>query len=130
MIEILLEVVLLCWHASIEGLVHMHIVELLSSKGANPNDEENYAWSPIVLASIGGQVNAIELLLSKRADPNDKTIGFFSPIMWLILVTNVNSDNPLILASRERRINIADLLSSKWANPDDQDNYGWRPIMF
>ncbi len=93
----------------------MSVVELLLSKGANPNDKNNCCNSAILCASRRGSAIVVELLLSKGANPHDKSNDGFSPIIW---------------ASSQGHVNIVELLLSKGANPNDKNNYGHSPIKY
>ena len=84
------------------------VVELLLSKGANPNDKDNNGFSPIILASREGHASVVELLLSKGGNPNDK---------------HNYGDSPIMCASRRGYAKVVKLLLSKGTDIPNIESY-------
>lgn len=58
---------------------HSEIVELLLSKGANPNGRNVYGHGPLHIATKNGHANLIKILVDYGADINGKKNGFRYP---------------------------------------------------
>lgn len=97
------------WEASIKGprssavsesLYDEQILELFTSKGANPNaviDMNSphrcsgglFTWTPLFKAIESGKASAVRVLLDAKADVNQKAnpishLGSFTPLSWAI----------------------------------------------
>jgi ankyrin repeat protein len=92
----------------------LQIVELLLSKGANPNVKNTFLDSPLIAASEMGHLNVVKLLLSKGAN---------------FYVIDKHRKTPIMLASEHGRIHVVDFLLKNGANPNDKDDKGQTSIV-
>ena len=61
------------------------LIDMLLNRGANINANYNFgSQTPLINASMGGQVEMIELLLDRGADINAKTNTGWTALMWAI----------------------------------------------
>ena len=92
----------------------LQIVELLLSKGANPNVKDNYLDSPLIAASEMGHLNVVQLLLTNGAKFD---------------VIDKHRKTPIMLASEHGRIHVVDFLLKNGANLNDKDDKGETSIV-
>lgn len=91
---------------------HLEIVKYLLEQKVNPNYQNKYGTTSILLAATEGHINIVKELLKYGADPN-------LPL----------SQTPLIRTSRYNKLQIVEELLENGADPNIQDENGNSALM-
>jgi uncharacterized protein len=113
---------------------YKEMVELLLTKGADPNATSNQGLTPLQEAAMRGQRDAAEMLLAKGANMNAADDKGETALLWALLMghmdlarflINANADvnaktnqgvSPLLVAKRRDDIKMVDLLRQRGAH--------------
>ena len=125
---------------------HKDVVDLLLSKGADPNMENTNGLSPLHRAANHGSKDVVKLLLGKGAEPNKTDRDGRTPLHWaalrnfdgvakLLLNTGAELDKadkdgrtPLHHAAWNNHEDVVKVLLDEGAKPDKHDHCGWTPL--
>ena len=129
---------------------HEKVINLLLSKGADPDCKDTHGRTPLYHAIMDGDGNeeVIRLLLSKGADPDVQDMYGRTPVSYaarwgkktivdLLLSQGVDPDSrdkanrtPLSYAALNGHKTIVDLLLSKGVDPDSKDSTDRTPLSY
>ena len=87
------------------GRNHPKIVEFFLDNGADPNNQDNFGFTPLHKAVINKYANIVKLLLEKGADPNKD---------------NILKETPLHIAVKKNYVEIVQLLLQNGAKIYDE----------
>ena len=125
---------------------HKAVVDLLLSKGADPDPKDNDSRSPLSWAAENGHETIVNLLLSKGVNPDSKDSDGWSPLSWaaenghetivnLLFSKGAASDSkdtesrsPLWWAALKGHEAVVNLLLSKGVDPNSKDNLKKSPL--
>ena len=94
-------------------------VKLLLAFGADPNLQERFGHSSLMLAvCCNWPLDIIELLIEKKADPDTQTTNGYAPLHYLMHHNGKDYQTAKVL------------LEAGGANPKIEDNEGYAPIHF
>ena len=94
---------------------HETIVNLLLSKGVDPDSKDKNNRTPLSWAASNGHETIVNLLLSNSVDPDAK---------------DDSGTTPLSYAASEGHETVVNILLSKGVNPDPRDDLGWTPLIW
>ena len=124
------------------------VVNLLLSKGADPDSKDKFNRSPLSYAAGKGHETTVDLLLSKRVDPDSKSIDGRTPLSFaagyghetivnLLLSKDFDFDSkdiwgrtPLSHAAERGLHTIVNLLLSNGVDPDSKDDSNRTPLSY
>ena len=90
-------------------------VDSLLRRGADPNVNDRYGRTPLVLAAAYGRADGVRLLLDHGANPNQKD--------------NVG-ETPLVWAAKDGYTEVVGLLLAHRADPNGKDTSGGTPLVW
>ena len=121
-------------------------VKQLLDKGADPNFQHSFNYTPLMGASYSGSADIVKLLLEAGADPKLKSQIEWTALHWageqkeikiMEMLLDYGADpnaqddfgkSFLMKASARGQTDIASLLLDKGANPNLQDYFSWTPL--
>lgn len=87
-------------------------VESALKEGNNPNEQNQYGWTPLLAAAAGGQLEIATMLLDAGANPN---------------IASHTGETPLLYAVMTKSIQMIDLLIDRGADPNKKTTMGLSP---
>ncbi|CAF1052114.1 unnamed protein product [Rotaria sordida] len=93
-------------------------VKCLLEYHANPNHQNHFGISALMLAAEQGYFECVKLLIQAGADID------LAPSGPLALIMNIYGQTPLFCAAKEGRTDIVKYLLDRGANPSVQNHYG------
>lgn len=123
------------------------VLEILIRHGADPNNSNNYLWTPLHEAINQGAYETVEFLLQHGANPNAKNNPGWTPLMQAarkgnlrimkllfrsgarVNDTNIDGDSALSIAVMYGQAYVIEPLLARGADPNRQNSDGETALM-